>query len=57
MTDKPRKPSQPPSREHGKPDHDQMADPTVHDGAAQQPGGPEPDNDRRQGHRSQTNSI
>jgi hypothetical protein len=36
---------------------DQMADPRIHDGAAQAPGGPEPGDDPRQGHRSQKNSI
>ena len=40
-----------------RPPHDEMADPEVHDGMAQQPGGPEPGDDPRQGHRSQTNSI
>jgi hypothetical protein len=36
---------------------EQMADPRIHDGAAQAPGGPEPGDDARQGHRSQKNSI
>jgi hypothetical protein len=56
MSDKDRNPKQQPG-DRGKPDHDHMADPAIHDGAAQQPGGPEPENEHRQGHRSQPNSI
>jgi hypothetical protein len=40
-----------------RPPHDEMADPEVHDGMAEQPGSPEPGDDPRQGHRSQKNSI
>jgi hypothetical protein len=46
-----------PQKPPGKQKHDHMANPEIHDGAAQQPGGPEPGSDPRQGHRSQKNSI
>lgn len=57
MNDKqPRTPSEQPSA-GGKGEHDHMADPAIHDGAAQQPGAPEPPKDRRQGHRQQKDSL
>jgi hypothetical protein len=44
-------------KKHQQPPSEQMADPRIHDGAAQAPGGPEPGDDPRQGYRSQKNSI